>query len=283
MDGVISMPIALAGYYFLPDIPETSRARYLSAEEIAYAQKRMKLEGREQRKPYTKAKFKKILTSWHIYGLSLLYVLFNNGAAGAVPVFAQYLKDSKYPVYTVSQINVYPTSTGAVQIVTTLAYAWLSDSILKGERWPPIVFGACMNIVCYVSLAIWSIPEGWRWTCYILAGSGYGLSGLCMAWAHEICADDNEERAIVIASMNEMAYVLQAWLPLIVWQQIDAPQYQKGFITVSVLSLLLIITAFVLKVLHRRQNSRRSPRGGMEVETAESDALDISFDGKIKT
>ena len=32
MDGVISMPIALAGYYFLPDIPETSRARYLSAE-----------------------------------------------------------------------------------------------------------------------------------------------------------------------------------------------------------------------------------------------------------
>ena len=75
-------------------------------------------------------------------------------------------------------------------------------------------------------------------------------------WAHEICADDNEERAIVIASMNEMAYVLQAWLPLIVWQQIDAPQYQKGFITVSVLSILLMITAFVLKLLHRRQNSR---------------------------
>ncbi|MCJ1436580.1 hypothetical protein MMC27_005960 [Xylographa pallens] len=142
MDGVISMPVALAGYYFLPDIPETSRARYLSAEEIAYAQKRMKLEGREQRKPYTKAKLKKILTSWHIYGLSLLYVLFNNGAAGAVPVFAQYLKDSKYPIYTVAQINVYPTSTGAVQIITTLAYAWLSDSILKGERWPPIIFGA---------------------------------------------------------------------------------------------------------------------------------------------
>ena len=56
--------------------------------------------------------------------------------------------------------------------------------------------------------------------------------------------------------MNEMAYVLQAWLPLIVWQQIDAPQYQKGFITVSVLSFLLIITAFGLRVLHRQQNAR---------------------------
>ena len=130
--------------------------------------------------------------------------LFNNGAAGAAPVFAQYLKDSKYPVYTVAQINVYPTTTYAVQVVTTLSYAWLSDSVLRGERWPPIVFGGvsffisnsflrmlrlilrilsfqCMNIVCYVSLAIWNIPEGWRWACYILSGSGYGLSGLCMA------------------------------------------------------------------------------------------------------
>ena len=97
MDGVISMPIAIAGYFFLPDLPETSRARYFTAEvgncfvvavlvsycnanvvlhvkDIAYAKKRMELEGREQRKPYTKAKFKKIFTSWHIYGLSLLYV-----------------------------------------------------------------------------------------------------------------------------------------------------------------------------------------------------------------
>ena len=55
---------------------------------------------------------------------------------------AQYLKDSKNPKYTVAQINDYPTGTSAVQVVTTLAYAWLSDSVLKGRRWPPIVFGA---------------------------------------------------------------------------------------------------------------------------------------------
>jgi len=35
----------------------------------------MQLEGRQQRQPYTKAKFKKIFTSWRIYALSLLYVL----------------------------------------------------------------------------------------------------------------------------------------------------------------------------------------------------------------
>ena len=53
--------------------------------------------------------------------------------------------------------------------------------------------------------------------------------------------------------MNEMAYVLQAWLPLIVWKQAEAPEYQKGFITITFLSALLIITAFVLRSLHHQQ------------------------------
>jgi hypothetical protein len=74
------------------------------------------------------------------------------------------------------------------------------------------------------------------------------------SWAHEICSDDNEERAIVVGSMNEMAYVLQAWLPLIVWQQVEAPRYQNGYITVTFLSATLIATAFVAKYLHKRQN-----------------------------
>lgn len=66
---------------------------------------------------------------------------FNNGGAGAAPVFAQFLKDSKHPKYSIAQINDYPTTTYAVQIITTLLYAWISDSILNGDRLPPIVFG----------------------------------------------------------------------------------------------------------------------------------------------
>ena len=77
-----------------------------------------------------------------------------------------------------------------------------------------------------------------------------------LSWAHEICANDNEERAIVVASMNEMAYVLQAWLPLLVWQQVDAPQYRKGFITITVLSAALIGTGFITKALHKNEDRR---------------------------
>jgi ACS family pantothenate transporter-like MFS transporter len=266
VDGIISLPVALLGFFALPDLPEISKPFYLTKEEVAFAQKRMQLEGRQKRQPYTKAKIWKILTSWHIYALVLLYVFFNNGTSGGQPVFQQFLKTSKHPKYTVSEINTYPTTTNAVQVVTTLMYAWTSDSILKGARWPPIVFGGCMNIICSTSLAIWDIPIKWKWACYVLSGFGGGLSGLCFAWAHEICTHDNEERAIVVAAMNEMAYVLQAWLPLIVWQQVEAPNYRKGFITVTCLSGALIVTAFTIRLLHARELSK----GKMHEEAGQS-------------
>ncbi|KAF2448552.1 pantothenate transporter [Karstenula rhodostoma CBS 690.94] len=276
VDGVISLPIAIAGFWFIPDVPEIAKPWYLTEEEVKFAQKRMQLEGRQERKPYTKAKFKKILTSWHIYALTALYVFFNNGGVGAAPVFQQYLKASTDPKYTVSQINVYPTIQNGVQVVSTLAMAWISDGVLKGARWPMIVLGGCVNIMTGVSLAVWNIPVKWKWACLSLTGMAGAISGLCMAWAHEICTHDNEERAIVIASMNEIAYVLQAWLPLIVWQQVDAPEYRKGFITVSCLSCMLIGTALTIRVLHAREVMQRRHEEESDTSSAQLDREESS-------
>lgn len=80
---------------------------------------------------------------------------------------------------------------------------------------------------------------------------------LSSSWAHEICSDDNEERALVVGSMNEMAYVFQAWLPQVVWQQVDAPQYRKGYIAVTVISAIMIGTALTTRVLHHREDAKR--------------------------
>jgi ACS family pantothenate transporter-like MFS transporter len=60
VDGIISLPIALLGFIFLPDMPENTRAWYFTPEEKAFAVKRMQLEGRKGRQPYTRAKFKKV-------------------------------------------------------------------------------------------------------------------------------------------------------------------------------------------------------------------------------
>lgn len=84
------------------------------------------------------------------------------------------------------------------------------------------------------------------------------------AWAHEICSDDNEERALVVGTMNEMAYVIQAWLPLLVWQQVEAPRYPKGFPTMIGIAVGLLLTTATIKWLHERQKAEK--KRSLEIE-----------------
>ncbi|KAI1214749.1 MFS general substrate transporter [Annulohypoxylon truncatum] len=252
----ISLPIAIAGFFFFPDVPEITRAWWLNKGEIVLAKKRMELEGRANRGPYTKAKLKKIFSSWHIYALTLLYIFFNNGTGyGSQPAFAIWLKQEGY---SVTAINSYPTISSAIAVIFTYIYAWTSDSLFKGERWPAMVFSGVVNIITNTSLGVWNIPVGWKWACYIIGTIGGGISGLTFAWAHEICSDDNEERALVVGTMNEMAYVVQAWLPLIIWQQVDGPRYRKGFITMVFIAAGLIVTSLTIRILHRRERAKKA-------------------------
>ncbi|EFQ31072.1 major facilitator superfamily transporter [Colletotrichum graminicola] len=258
VDTIISLPIAIAGFFFLPDVPEITKAWWLNKDDVALAQKRMQIEGRANRQPYTKSKVKKILTSWHIWALTLLYIFFNNGSGiMSQPAFQIWLKGQGY---SVKQYNTYPTITSAITVVTTWIYAWSSDSVFKGERWPPIVFSGVLNVVIYSNLAAWNIPNAWKWGCFLLTGFGGGISGLTFAWAHEICKDDNEERAVVTGTMNQMAYVFQAWLPLLIWQQVEAPRYPKGYITMVFFAAGMASTALLIKYLHRRELGKKTQR-----------------------
>jgi ACS family pantothenate transporter-like MFS transporter len=188
--------------------------------------------------------------------LTLLYIFFNNGGGlASQPAFALWLKYDLH--YSVEAINAYPTLTPAVQVVSTLVYAWSSDSLFRGARWPPMIFSGLALIVVHSSLAAWSIPLAWHWACYILAGLGGGISGLCFAWAHEICNDDVQERALVTGCMNEMAYVIQAWLPLLVWKQVEAPKYRKGVLTMIGLNMGMIATALAIRWLHQKELRRK--------------------------
>lgn len=259
---VISLPIAVAGFFFMPDVPEITRAFWLTPAERELAQQRMVLEGRVNRGEYSRAKFKKIFSSWRVYLLPLLYIFFNNGSGyGSQPAFQLWLKSEGY---SVSAVNTYPTIASAITIAFTLIYAWSSDTVFRGARWPPIVFAGTAQIIIFSSLAAWEIPIGWKWACYLLGQLGSGISGLTFAWAHEICSDDNEERAFVVAAMNEMAYVVQAWLPLLIWQQVEAPRYEKGFITMVFIAFSMIVTSFTIRHLHHRDRARKAEAAAVE-------------------
>lgn len=74
IDGIITLPLALAGYVFFPNLPQSGKKTWWTTEEEHLLSiKRMENIGRVGKKPWTMAKAKAILLSWHTYLLRESY------------------------------------------------------------------------------------------------------------------------------------------------------------------------------------------------------------------
>jgi MFS family permease len=68
VDGIITVPLALLGYCFIPNLPQDGkRTWWITEEERQLSVSRMQTIGRAGREPWTKAKVRRILLSWHTY------------------------------------------------------------------------------------------------------------------------------------------------------------------------------------------------------------------------
>lgn len=85
---------------------------------------------------------------------------------------AFWLKQSVNPKYTIQQINYYPCGIWATQIISALGFAWVSDYVLKGRRWPPLIFVGVRvphptGIGLMTALALYDMrPSGWYASLY---------------------------------------------------------------------------------------------------------------------
>jgi len=251
----------------MPDLPSTTKPSFVYTQKhLDIAQKRMDSVGRKPPEEFTKEKVLGFFSTWHIYTLVPLYVFYNNGAGGMTSMIF-WLKSFNRPghiVYTIGQINTYPIGIYSVQVVTTLAYAWWSDAVVA--RWPPMVFAGVWSIITYVVLAATPLYTHItrRWIFYYFTGCIGGLSGLIMAWVNELNSHDNEKRAFLIASCNMWSYVIQAWLPIVLFPQVEQPRVFKGNVATACINLAMIVMALTTLYFQRRDLRRAAPS---EVET----------------
>ncbi|KAK3114804.1 hypothetical protein LTR53_006500 [Teratosphaeriaceae sp. CCFEE 6253] len=257
MDGVISAPIACAGYILIPDLPENSRASYLTKDQIAMAQKRMRDVGRAPRTKLGWSAFRRIFGRWHVYLLTILYIIFiNTGPSSSVSPFSLWLK---HEGYSISLINIIPTSQSAVQLVTTVTFAVFSDY----WRNRPIVmsFSTFWGLFTTAILAAWTVPIGLKWFAFEMYRAAVPYGPLAMSWANEICGADAEERSIVLGIMNSMGYAFNAWLPYLTYPAVDAPRFRKGFIFSTVAFAVQFGITGLVWWMQRREVRRK--RGGL--------------------
>ncbi|KZT67908.1 MFS general substrate transporter [Daedalea quercina L-15889] len=237
IDGIITVPIALLGFLIMPDLPSNTRPNYLySQDEIDLANRRMEEVGRKPPSKFTRKKS------------------FNT---------------SEKTVYTIAQINTYPLPIYAVQIVTTLTWAWWSDALRA--RWPPMVVAGLWNMAVCIALAATPVYSHitQRWVLYYMTPVTIGLSGLILSWANELTGHDSEKRAFVVASCNTFAYVVQTWFPIVLFPQVEQPRVFKGNIATAVVNFAMICTAFTVLALSRRDAHRKAQ--GVQTDSAASD------------
>ncbi|KAL7417125.1 major facilitator superfamily domain-containing protein [Mrakia frigida] len=270
IDAVISFAVAILGYIFFPGLPgkNTKPTFWLTASDLELTRQRMKVAGRAEPSPWTRSKVKALFSSWHLYVLPLMYILFNNAPVQQPMGF--WLKSfnptatHKAPVpghtYSVSQINLLPLPGQAIFVVVALFFAWTSDGVLKGRRWPWIVVGCAGNVLWNAIILNTSLYDSikLRTALYWLLPSAGSIGMLTMTWINEICAADSEKRAIVIGLANTLTYTVQAIVPNFLWKQTDMPLAHKGHIYSMSLSAGLIIWTGVVFYLARRDAGKGS-------------------------
>ncbi|TAQ85851.1 hypothetical protein B7494_g5814 [Chlorociboria aeruginascens] len=216
MDGVISAPIAIAGFFMFPDLPENTRAFYLDEDDRKLAIQRMDDVGRAPRKKLGFSILRRVFTRWHVYALTVLYIIFiNAGPSSSISPLALWLKANNYPV--------------------SLIFFGLFTSLL---------------------LAIWEIPAGLKWFAYFAGRIAVLYGPLSMSWANEICGSDAEERALVLGIMNASGYAFNAWLPMLTYPAVDAPRFKKGFWFSTAAFIAQFIITTTVWWLQRRDNRR---------------------------
>ncbi|KAF3763484.1 MFS general substrate transporter [Cryphonectria parasitica EP155] len=273
IDGIITLPLAVAGFVFFPNSPQDHRKTWwLSHDESALAAKRMQAIGRAGKQPWTRAKVKKILLSWHTYVLPLIYVVWNNGYfQAAMGYWLKSFNTTPAPVpgvhYSVAQINdrnnnancfVVPLPTIGIFVPIALSWAFLADGPFKGSRAPFIHIGAVITLlfaILLLKMPLYSNIHG-RTVVYWLSNVGCGAGPLILSWINEICSDDTEKRALLVAMANDLAYVVQAIAPNFVWKTTDFPRATKGYTWSIVLQILLILVTALAQLLLWRDRKR---------------------------
>ncbi|PFH52537.1 hypothetical protein AMATHDRAFT_139535 [Amanita thiersii Skay4041] len=254
IDGVITLPIALYGFLVFPNLPSATKAFYLSEQERLIASSRLEGEVEAISTPLSWSIMRRILSRWRWYACSLLFAISGETESfGSNNLMGQWLK--AIGGYTVEQIDFYPSGMTAVAIASTLVCAILTDR--NAIRWPVVVYMSIAGITASICILIWSSPTGLKFFAYYIAGASYAGQATTFAWANQICADDAQERAIVLASMNMWNNVVNAWWSIVFYPATDAPKFRKGMIAMICICVVTLGITWVVWFLERREHKNR--------------------------
>ncbi|CAK5277647.1 unnamed protein product [Mycena citricolor] len=254
--GLITVPIALYGFFFFPDTPETTSARYLtpqvgqihvvSDDAHSLCQERALAVSRLPVKPKTRLDWsliRRVLGRWRIYAMCLIWIVGGElESIGSNSLMALWMSASVHPKYTIPNINYYPAGATAVAIIALLGTAVWTDYTQKRYQ-VNILIAVCMLISSSVLLAYPS--TGSIFFAFYLAGVSYAGQASNFGWCNDLARGDDQERSVILAAMNMWSNAFNAWWSIVFFPANDAPRWRRGMVSIIVLCpLIVLLTAY---------------------------------------
>ncbi|CZT03175.1 related to transmembrane transporter Liz1p [Rhynchosporium agropyri] len=247
IDGIITLPVAVFGFFYFPDIPTTTKASYLSAEERALAISRSPPLRPDTHNISPLSLAKRVLLTpifWVLFFWSPVCA-----AIEGFPFQNNFLLWLKYhkKTFTQSQINTYPLGVQAVGIVANMLSAWHMD--VTGQRVPMALLAAFLQIVVGSMLIVRSLSFAGTFFAFYLSGAAYMVNPLIFGWANIILQRNGDDavRSVTLYAMNIGSQVLWTFWGILFYNGADAPYWKKGSIALLACCGVMLVYVFVVK------------------------------------
>lgn len=127
---------------------------------------------------------------------------------------------------------------------------------------------AATLIFTSIVLLAWNVPYGLKFFAWTISGVGYAGQATNFVWCNLATRDDDQLRAVTLASMNMWSNVMQAWFPIVFFPSSIAPRFHRGWYALIVIAILTVAIAIGTRYLELRD--LRASSNANEIEAATS-------------
>ncbi|KAL1979656.1 hypothetical protein VTN96DRAFT_5401 [Rasamsonia emersonii] len=269
---VMTLPIALFGWVFIPDLPAHRAAWYLTDEQKEHAATRL---GCTPKQSWDLTVFKRVFLSWQFYLLPLIFMLYSLCVQSLGNNVMQLWMASRG--YSVVQQNNYPTGVYATAIVGTVVYSVISDRL--GSRWECSVAVGLTFVVGSAILVSNPPSDAGYFFAFYLLGTTYAPQAIWYSWMADVTSHDVQLRAITTGFMNSFDFAFVTWWPLIFYPVTDAPNFRKGYIASLVTGALTLPFILLIAYLEKRDTAR-GVIGRQPIEVSSEGSSDVHKSGE---
>ncbi|KAK9479609.1 major facilitator superfamily domain-containing protein [Lipomyces japonicus] len=248
---IITIPCAIIGVFFCPNVPDRTNSRFLNTRERQLAVERLLKDGFGMTQGIGRSLIKRIFGNWRVYVFFIVGNLYWMTPYPSTIPYAFWLKAKGYPDAMVNNLS---TITYAATIVSTMLCGWYSD--WRRNRVETMLYGGVLILVCNVILLVWNVPAGAKFFAFIGLGLASGPTNLIVPWLAENMSHDLEARSASIAIVNVGWVVINLVVPLVAWPSSKAPTYKGGYIWSVVTSVIQLILLPLPIFFERRELKR---------------------------